>query len=259
MVGQVAVAPAGVVGAARAIVVGFFLLWATTLAVAELDDAGLRLSDEELAALDEIVALTVEDNPGPEALIAAARTLAIQQDRTLPAYRDLYQSIFDALFVQLLKQAEAVERHRDRVAPIVAAYERFYRDDRWFEEFRLDEVDNELEGAPGQDWTLAAFNHPILAQVAYPDVIVRKAVWDADTQTLQFVLEPRKAEGMTTTFRIANIPTNFVARLEQEGRQIAAIDEHGQASGPRVVNRGPGEIEITVDIAGLTEFTIRPE
>jgi hypothetical protein len=101
--------------------------------------------------------------------------------------------------------------------------------------------------------------YPLVAKVDFPNVLVRQAVWDADYETLLFILEPLNGGKTRTTFRIENIPTNMIASLDQEGKLIAAIDEHAQASGTLIKNLDPGVIQITTTLNGPTQFTLKAE
>ncbi len=102
-----------------------------------------------------------------------------------------------------------------------------------------------------------AFNHPLLAHVDFPRVLVRQAVWDDESEALLFVLEPANGS-LTTIFRIENLPTNYLAGLYQNDTWIAAIDEHAQVAGANTRNLAPGEIEIRVTLDGPTRFTLKP-
>lgn len=211
------------------------------------------LSDSDIVALQDVMASPAEFDD----LAAAARTLTAQQVRAVPAYRDLYKTAFDRLIPKLLDHGELDPDVRGFAARVVATYEALYADTRWSGTVAAEGA--ELLEPLKAPWSISAFNHPLVAQVDYPDVLVRQATWDSATQTLLFALQPQEHASITTTFHITNIPTNFVARLEQDGRQIAAIDEHGQASGSRVANLGPGEVRVTVQLEGTTQFAIRPE
>ena len=102
-----------------------------------------------------------------------------------------------------------------------------------------------------------AFNHPLLSHVDFPNVLVKQAVWDDESESLLFTLVPMN-DTMGTTFRIENIHTNYLATLFQEGSWIAAVDEHGQVAGKNTRNLDPGEIEIRVTLDGPTRFILRP-
>ena len=196
------------------------------LAIASiLGAAGAALTHDSAPRLsdDELRFLEAAFGGSERATEDIAREIFRQQQEVLPAYRDLYEPI-----VMQLAGSPAFERDS-----LVAEARAFYDD--------------------------VTVTYPMVARVDFPSVVVRQAIWDESAETLLFALEPRKAGNLTTTFRVVNIPTNYVARLEQEGRQIAAIDEHGQASGARVTNLGPGEIEVTTTLDGETRFAVRPE
>lgn len=107
-----------------------------------------------------------------------------------------------------------------------------------------------------EPWQVGDFFYPTLSHVDFPRVLVRQAIWDREHETLLFTLEP--ADGpLKTTFRISNIPTNFLSDLLKDGEPFAAIDEHAQAVGDGVTNLGPGEIEFPVQLDGPTQFMLR--
>lgn len=169
---------------------------------------------------------------------------------------------------------------------LIALYEMLYRDGRWsspdasdvqmlededyaalFDKL-IENIERESQALPDADrlhglrdlhdapWDLKDFNHPVVANVDFPKVVVRQAIWIEERQTLLFILEPQE-DSAITTFRINSIPTNFIASLYKENELIAAIDEHGQAAGARVRNLDPGEIEITTSLDGPTRFTLQ--
>jgi hypothetical protein len=118
---------------------------------------------------------------------------------------------------------------------------------------------NGLSQLHNQPWGEIDRIYPLVAKVDFPNVLVRQAVWDAEHETLLFILEPLDGGKTRTTFRIENIPTNMLASLDQEGKMIAAIDEHAQASGTQIKNLDPGVIQITTTLNGPTRFKLQAE
>jgi hypothetical protein len=109
-----------------------------------------------------------------------------------------------------------------------------------------------------EPWDRKSFGHPLLAQVDFPNVLVRQAVWDDESETLLFTLEPVGDVPVFTSFVIENIYTNYLAILEQDGEYLAAIDEHAQVAGVNTRNLDPGQVEIKTTLTGPTQFSLKP-
>jgi hypothetical protein len=107
-------------------------------------------------------------------------------------------------------------------------------------------------------WTDADFSMPLLEGVDFPRVLVRRAWWDADAQTLHLTLLPGNSAVEPTRFRVAGLDPARAWEILRDGATLARVAE-GSADPPgaRVRVAAPGVLEVTTSLDSEQRFEVR--
>jgi Linalool dehydratase/isomerase len=97
-----------------------------------------------------------------------------------------------------------------------------------------------------EPWTDADFTYPLVGSVDFPRVLVRRAYWDAERETLHVTLVPGFGAPPSTRFRVTGLDPKRTWAVAGDG---GALDSRAAA---------PGTLEITVALGSERELTVSP-